>query len=151
MALKKPSYLIILFLFSSCSEISLGPMGVTQEEQRQILYPCPEGLKCLTSFNTNDPIKVHSPPEETMKNLARIIKTTSGTHIIEKDEKYLRAEFHSFFSLFRDEVELLLAPSDEDSDYIVHFRVLSHSAWELGRHRKIIENIRFRFYQRDFR
>jgi uncharacterized protein (DUF1499 family) len=120
--------------------------------EHKVLNPCPDSPNCIGSHYPQDedhylePLKYETSKEQAQKNLESLLKKTSGAKVIKSTPEYLHVEFTSSIFRFIDDVEFNFS-----QDNLIHFRSASrmgHS--DLGANKKRIEEITFRFYQRDF-
>jgi len=107
------------------------------------LRACPDKPNCVSSLASDErhrigPLHITGDPGASMARAAAAVTATGGT-IVQRDDRYLHAEFTTRLMRYIDDVELLL-----DAD-IVHVRSASrvgHS--DLGANRKRVERLRRR-------
>lgn len=152
--MKELFLLAILTSLVSCQAPRPDNLGLKEKEgvQHKVLNPCPESPNCIGSHYPEDkehflePLKYETSQEDAHKNLKGLLEKTSGAKIVSETPHYLHVEFTSSVFRFIDDVEFNFT-----QDNLIHFRSASrmgHS--DLGANKKRMEEITFRFYQRDF-
>ena len=148
------SIILPLLLLVSCQAPRPDNLGLIEKEGigHKLLSPCPDSPNCIGSHYSDDkdhylePIKYETSTEEAQKNLKGLIKKTSGAKIVKEEPNYIHVEFTSSLFKFIDDVEFNFTKEN-----VIHFRSasrLGHS--DLGANKKRMEEVTFRFYQRDF-
>ena len=140
---------IVVLALAGCGEKKADKVGVVDGK----LHPC-DGLPCVSSFHTPDqakryiqPLTVHGEWASSFQDILKILKSTSGVNVVKEESNYIYATFSSSFFKFVDDMEFLF----DSEKKVVYMRSSSRvGKYDFGANRKHLENIRFRFHQRDF-
>lgn len=135
----------IIILLTGCSGSPPKGLGITDGK----FPPCPDKPNCVVSYEYDqehfiDPISYTRNYPEAYPELIKSIEQMSGSKIIIKDGRYIRAEFTSRLMRYIDDVEFYFSPGEK----IIQVRSasrLGHS--DMGVNRKRIETLRSIFGQ----
>jgi uncharacterized protein (DUF1499 family) len=109
------------------------------------LRSCPESPNCVcsegeTGGHAIEPLHFTGSPAEAWTRLIAIVEATPNTHIMTRDQDYLRVEFVTPLMRYVDDVEFRLTPD------VIHVRSASRvGRSDLGANRKRIEKLRTDF------
>jgi len=111
------------------------------------LKSCPDSPNCVSTQASGqqhwiEPISYIGSPEEAMRDIISVVRSMSGSSIVEQSDLYLYVEFRSSVFRFVDDVEFLLEPETGR----IHFRSASRVGYsDLSANRKRMEEFRRRF------
>ncbi|MEK6623540.1 MAG: DUF1499 domain-containing protein [Bdellovibrionota bacterium] len=146
-------FLFLLLLLSGCNDEKARHKGFF----RANLFPCDEAsYACKSSFNSPqdkwhvEPIKYTEPTEVAHEKLNKIILQNSRARILKLNPTYITAEYKLSLKVLDiyDDAEFLIMPERQE----IHVRIESRSKLpDLGRIYRLIEEIRFKYFQNDVR
>ncbi len=147
--MKRFIFFSFLFILFSCQKPAPKNLGLRQQNGEKTLRECLKN--CLTSFkkstqleNFSEPIKILSNRERAKSKIKSILNKNFTVKLLEEKDDYLRYELSSFLSPGTD-VEFWFG-----KEKLIHFRIASRNGFIAPRPLKIIESIRFKYYQNDF-
>ncbi len=144
-------FVLILLTFVGCNEQKARHKGFLQAG----LFPCDDtSNSCRSSFNTSndkwsvEPIKYTEPADVAKEKLTKIILKYPNARILTLGPTYLTVEFKTSYKVFDlyDDAEFLMMPERQE----IHVRIESRSKLpDFGRIGRLIEEIRFKYFQND--
>jgi uncharacterized protein (DUF1499 family) len=108
------------------------------------LASCPNSPNCVSSQADDaaqfvEPLKLAGDPAATREKLKAALARLGGTTVVKEETNYLHAVAVTPFFRFRDDLELLINPTNG----VVHIRSASRiGASDLGTNRKRVERLR---------
>lgn len=111
------------------------------------LASCPSSPNCVSTRaeddeHSIDPAPLNEQAEQAITRIAAIIEPMSGSRVVERQERYLRAEFRSLLLGFVDDLEVYI----DEGEGLIHFRSASRTGWsDLGVNRQRVEEIKRRY------
>ncbi len=136
-----------IYLLSLACTISLVSDAYCAQGDDMIpnrLKQCPDRPNCVSSQAVREsqliqPIKYQGTAEQAMAKLVSIIQELPNTHIVERNENYVHAEFQTKWLKFTDDVELLL----DKNNKTIQVRSASRVGYsDFGTNRKRLERIK---------
>lgn len=122
---------------------------------RSTLFPCDEkSYACKSSFNSSqdkwyvEPIKYTEPTGVAQEKLNKIILKNPKARILKLNPTYITAEYKTSLQVFEiyDDAEFMIIPDRQE----IHIRIESRSKLpDFDRIHRLIEEIRFKFFQND--
>ena len=108
------------------------------------LAPCPETPNCVSSQTEDatqlvEPFKLTGDPAAALGKLKAALARLGGTTVVKEETNYLHAVASTPFFRFRDDLELLIDPTNG----VIHVRSASRiGRSDLGANRKRVERLR---------
>ena len=132
--------MIVLLPFYFLAMIRISHSAPSLGLNQGKLKPCPDSPNCVCSENNPaDALQLRNYDSEQAWHRLQNIITDQGGHIIENTDSYLRAEFHSKWLGFIDDLEARL---DKQQD-VIHLRSASRTGYyDFGVNRNRIDTIK---------